>query len=74
MFFISSEKLFSFSRYFSFCYDFLAMWEKQLDKDRVNFEVHDVTTWFTNNCNAHIARYLTKKRQPDNEIWPINRI
>ena len=26
----------------------------------VNFKIHDVTTWFTNNCNTHIAQYLTK--------------
>ena len=29
---------------------------KRLDeKDKVNFKIHDVTTWFTNNCNTHIA-------------------
>ena len=25
-----------------------------------NFKIYDVTTWFTNNCNTHIAQYLTK--------------
>ena len=27
-----------------------------------------------NNCNAHIAQYLTKQRPSDNEIWSGNRI
>ena len=26
----------------------------------VNFKIHDVTTWLTNNYNAHVAQYLTK--------------
>ena len=29
-------------------------------KDRVNFKVHDITTWLTNNCNTHIALNFTK--------------
>ena len=40
----------------------------------VNFKIHDVTTWLTNNCNTHIAQYLTKERQPDNETWSIIKI
>ena len=39
----------------------------------VNFKIYDVTTWLTNNCNTHIAQYLTKERQSDNEIWSVNR-
>ena len=27
---------------------------------QVNFKIHDVTTWLTNNCNRHIAQHLTK--------------
>ena len=34
----------------------------------------DVTTWLTNNYNSYIDQYLTKQRQPDNEIWLVNRI
>ena len=30
--------------------------------------------WLTNNCNTHIAQYLTKRKQPDNKTWSINRI
>ena len=61
MFLISSEKLFSFSRYLSFCHDFLVMLEKQLDcKDKANIKIHDVAAWFADNCNTHISQYLTK--------------
>ena len=63
-------KIFNF-----FCDDFLVMYEKWLDeKDKVNFEIHDGTSWFRNYCNKHIAQYLTNQRQPDNKIWSINRI
>ena len=24
--------------------------------------------------NTHVAQYLTNQRQPDNEIWSVNRI
>ena len=61
MLFIPSWKLFSFSTYLSFSHDFLVLLEKRLDlKDKVNFKIHDVTTWLTNNYNTHIAQYLTK--------------
>ena len=47
--------------------------EKPLDwEDEVNFEIYDVTTWLTNNCNTYIAQYLKKLRQSDNEIWSVN--
>ena len=29
-------------------------------KDKVNFKIYDVKTWFTNNYNAHINQYLKK--------------
>ena len=29
----------------------------------VDFKIYDVTTWLTNNCNAHIDLYLKKQRQ-----------
>ena len=31
--------------------------------------MYDVKAWLTNNDNTHIAQYLTKERQPGNEIW-----
>ena len=60
MLFISSSKLFSFSTYINFCLDLLGMQEKRLDKkDKVNFEINDVTAWLIKNYNTHIAQYLT---------------
>ena len=48
---------------------------KQLDqKDKVNLRFYDVIAWLINNCNTHIAKYLVKQRQSDNEIWSVNRI
>ena len=46
---------------------------KIFKKDKFNVEIYEVTTWFTNNWNTHIARYLIKEEEPDNEIWSINR-
>ena len=35
--------------------------QKWLDqKDKVSFEIYDVTFWLTDNCNTHIAQYLKK--------------
>ena len=28
--------------------------------DQVNFEIYDITTWLTTNCNIYIAQYLKK--------------
>ena len=59
MTFISLQKLFSFSRYLSFCLDFLIMYRKGLIiKIEVNFKFYDVTAWLTSNCNKHIAQYF----------------
>ena len=90
MFFISPQKLSLFSEYLSFCLDFIAMYQnvlikllswlfvhvsKRLDQNsKVNFKFYDVTVWLTNNSNTHIAQYLEKQRQSDNEIWSVNRI
>ena len=35
----------------------------------VNFKIYDVTDWTASNHNTHIAQYLTKLRESDNEIW-----
>ena len=62
MLFISTLKLFSFSGYLNFCLDFLVMFKKQLDqKDKVNFEIHDVTASLTNNFDTHIANIFRIK-------------
>ena len=31
-------------------------------KDHINFENYDVTSWLTNNCNTHIAQYISKSK------------
>ena len=54
MLFISSQKLFSFSKYLDFCR------KNGLIRQRVNFKMYDITTWLTNDYNTHIAQYLTK--------------
>ena len=43
-------------------------------KVRLKFKIYDITTRLTNNCNTNIAQYLPKERQPDKEIWSVNRI
>ena len=36
------------------------MYEKQYDyKDKFKVKIYDVTTCLENNCNTHIAQYLT---------------
>ena len=46
--------------------------EVAVEKRKVNFKIYDVKTWETNNCHAHIAQYLKKLRQSDNDIWSVN--
>ena len=59
MLFISSLKLFAFSRYLNLSLDFLGMQKKQLDgKDMLNFKIYDITSWLTKNYNTYIAEYL----------------
>ena len=41
---------------------------------RNNFQIYDATTLLINNYNKHIAQYLRKLRQPDNETWLFKRI
>ena len=73
--FVSTRKLFSFSRYLNFCLGFLVMQQKRLDlkyraisKKRAN-----ITTWLTSNYN--IAQYLKKKRQLIvSYTWSVNRM
>ena len=61
MLFISSLKLFSFSRYlifFSWLFGYVQ--KSAWLKNKVNIKIYDITTWLTNNYNALIAQYLTK--------------
>ena len=51
------------------------MKEKQLEqKDKFSLKNYDVKIWLTSNYNIHIAQYVTKYRQPDYEIWSVNRL
>ena len=43
-------------------------------KCKINFKIYDVTTWLTKYYNAHIAQYLRNYRQPNNDIWSVDRI
>ena len=45
-----------FSRYLSFCLNFLVM--NLIKKIKVDFKFYDVTVWLTNNCNTLIAQYF----------------
>ena len=68
-------KLFPFSLYLRFCFEALLMYRNGfIGKDSVNFKIYDVRTCKTNNFNTHIAQYLVKERQSDNEIWSVNSI
>ena len=40
--------------------------------DKVNFKIYDVIIWLINNCNTRITQYISKLRQPGNEIWSVN--
>ena len=43
---------------FTFLSSLFSYVEQRLDKKgRVNFKIHDVTDWKTNNCNAYIAQF-----------------
>ena len=56
-----------------FCPYFLGHVEKRLDKKaKANFNVYDVRNWNKSKCNKHIAKYLKKSTQSDNEIWSVN--
>ena len=49
--------------------------EKRLDKEAmVNFKIYDVTGQTARNYKTHIAQYLMKERQADNEIWSVNKM
>ena len=47
---------------FKFLLTFWACRENDGLKEKVNFKLHEITTWLINNCNRHIAEYLTKQK------------
>ena len=75
MLFISPQKLFSFSRYLSFCLDFLVMYRNGLIK-KIKLISNFMTPKFCQQTivYTHIAHYLERYRQSDNEIWSVNRM
>ena len=59
-FYFTSKALFVLNifKFLSWLFDHV---EKRLDKnDKFNFKFYDVTGWFKNNRNAHIAQYFEK--------------
>ena len=48
--------------------------KNDLIRKMVKHNIYDIPTWLTNNCKAYIARYLTEEKQPENEVWSVNRI
>ena len=67
------KALFALKILFIFLWLFCHVEEQLGQKDNFNFKIYDVATWGTNNCNTRIVQYLKKKRQLNNEIWPVNK-
>ena len=60
---------------FKFLPKFLGHVGKQFaEKAKVNFKVYDAINWKTNNWNTHIAQYLNKLIQSENELCSVSRI
>ena len=48
--------------------------EKRFDwENKGNFNIFEIRTWETNNCNARIAQDLGKKKQSGNENLSVDR-
>ena len=59
-FYLTLKALF-IPKIFKFLWWHLGHVEKRLDqKNEVDFQIYDVKTWETNNCNAHIVQHLKK--------------
>ena len=75
MLFVLPKRLFSVWISLNFCSDIFCHVGKQLDmKKKVNLKIYNITVWETNNYNIHIAQYLKKYNQPDDEIWSVSRM
>ena len=72
-FYFTLKAFFVLKRFKFLCWLFGQV-EKRIDlRDKVNFKNY-ITTWETNNWNAHITQYVNKKRQLENEIWSVDRV
>ena len=38
----------------------------------INFKIHDVTAWLTNNCNTHIDQYLDNQAMKTGQLLEYN--
>ena len=48
--------------------------EKRFDwENKGNFNIFEIRTWETNNCNARIAQDLGKKKQSGNQNLSVDR-
>ena len=74
MFFISSKKLFSFSRYLNFCIFplFLPVSHCVRAWSKINLEVYDIINCLNNNL-IHLVWYLEKEKRYGIEILSIDR-
>ena len=77
--FYFTQILSSILKYLNFCADFFGYAEKRLDKEDKSDLIRKIRVISkfmicTNNFNTHIAQYVKKKTEPDNEIWSVYRI
>ena len=49
------------------------MCRKRDGQDKFNFKTYGVTTLLICNYKTGIAQYLTKSKQPESDIWLVNR-
>ena len=77
MFFISSKKLFSFSRYSNFCISssalFPAVSHCLRGSSKKNLKVYDIINCLSENLIAHFVWYLEKEIRCDTETLSIDR-
>ena len=78
MFFISSKKLFSFSRYSSFCISvfpsFLPVSHCFTGWSNINLMVCDIINWLNKNLITHFVWYLGKEKRYDIETFSVDRV
>ena len=78
MFFVSSKKLFSFSRYAIFCISafpfFLSVSHCFRGWSKINLKVCDIINCLNKNSIAHFVWYLEKEKRYDIETLSIDRV
>ena len=67
---MSSEKLFSFSRYLNFSLGIFNHIEKTTWLEiKVISKFITSKTYLTNNDNTHVSQYFTEQNEPDNKVY-----